>query len=250
MLELLAEYDSLFPYSVATLDSTASGRRLGQGVLTVGDHAKRDELSPKAAAAPLRLTGDLRLTVPFELPELTLNPLTIRVVNQVITRMLRGKGPLEHYEGFFYPLDMIHEWNRGYGRRGFIQYQFVIPFEGGERLIRELMETMLASGQLPFLNILKRMGAANQAPLSFPMSGLTFAIDFPVREGLVELTRELDARVADAGGRVYLGKDSYLEAAMLRRMYPRVDDFERVKARWDPDGVFSSDLGRRLQLSR
>ncbi len=249
MLELLAEYDAQFPYSVATLNSTATGRRLGEGVLTVGDHAMADELPSALAKAPLKLTGDLKVTVPFELPEFTLNPLTVRVLNQVIATMLKGKGAFEHYEGFFYPLDMIHDWHRGYGKRGFIQYQFVVPLNDSERVIRELMEFMFASGQLPFLNILKRMGEANEAPLSFPMKGLTFAIDFPVRAGLLELTRELDARVAGAGGRVYLGKDSYLEAAMLRRMYPRVADFLAVKQQWDPQGVFTSDLARRLALT-
>lgn len=250
MLELLAEYDAQFPYSVATLNSTATGAALGQGILTVGDHAKRDELPAKFAKHPLKLTGDLAITVPFEMPELTLNPLTIRALNQVIATMLKAKGDFEHYEGFFYPLDMIHDWYRGYGKRGFIQYQFVIPFENGEQHIRELLTLMHESGQLPFLNVLKRMGEANEAPLSFPMKGLTFAIDFPVRQGLLELTRQLDERVAAMGGRLYLGKDSYLEAAMLRRMYPRVADFERVKQKWDPEGLFTSDIGRRLELSK
>jgi decaprenylphospho-beta-D-ribofuranose 2-oxidase len=250
MLELLAEYDAQFPYSVATLNSTATGSSLGQGVLTVGDHATRDELPSKLQKNPLKLTGELAITVPFEMPEFTLNPLTIRALNGVITTMLKSKGAFEHYEGFFYPLDMIHEWYRGYGKRGFIQYQFVIPFEDGEKNIRELMTLMYESGQLPFLNILKRMGASNDAPLSFPMTGLTFAIDFPVRAGLVELTRQLDERVADMGGRVYLGKDSYLEAPMLRRMFTRVADFERVKTKWDPNGLFTSDIGRRLELSK
>ena len=126
----------------------------------------------------------------------------------------------------------------------------MVPYAAGAETVRGLMETMMSSGQLPFLNILKRMGDANDAHLSFPMKGLTFAIDFPVRDGLVELTRELDARVADAGGCIYFGKDSYLEAAMLRRMYPRVAEFEAVKKKWDPQGIFSSDLGRRLELSR
>ncbi len=248
-LELLEEHDAAQPYSMATLNSMATGSKLGQGVLNIGDHAHRDELPKKLALQPLRLAGERALTVPFELPELTLNPVTIRAVNTVITNIMKTKGEFQLYEGFFYPLDMIHEWNRGYGRRGFIQYQFVVPFDGGEQTIRGLMETMTSSGQLPFLNILKRMGEANEAPLSFPMKGLTFAIDFPVRDGLVALTRELDARVADAGGRIYLGKDSYLEAPMLRRMYPRLAEWQRVKAKWDPQSAFTSDLGRRLELS-
>ena len=114
--------------------------------------------------------------------------------------------------------------------------------------LRALLETIVSSGQLPFLNILKRMGPSNEAPLSFPMKGYTFAIDFPVRDGLIELTHRLDAMVADAGGRTYLGKDSYLEAATFRRMYARLDEWLAVKRTWDPTNVFTSDLGRRLGL--
>ena len=249
-LEVLEEYDSKSPYSVATLNSVATGARLGEGVVNVGDHAYLDELPAKLKKHPLKLVGDSPLVVPFDLPELTLNPLTIRVVNQVITAMMKSKGEFTLYEEFFYPLDMINDWYRGYGKRGFIQYQFVVPYAAGADTVRSLMNTMMTSGQLPFLNILKRMGDANEAHLSFPMKGYTFAIDFPVRDGLVELTRELDARVADAGGRIYLGKDSFLEAAMLRRMYPRVGEWLEVKKKWDPESVFSSDLGRRLELSR
>lgn len=248
MLELLAENDAAFPYSVATLDITARGSRLGSGVLTVGDHARREELPAKLASQPLKVGRGPLVTVPFELPEFTLNPLTIRLVNQVISAMLRGKGEFELYEGFFYPLDIAHEWNRGYGRRGFIQYQFAVPFEGGEAVVRSLLETMTGSGQLPFLNILKRFGPANEAPLSFPTAGFTFAVDFPVRDGLVALTRRLDAMVADAGGRIYLGKDSFLEAAMFRRMYARVPEWAAVRAKWDPQRTFTSDLARRLEL--
>ncbi len=246
MLDALEEADATFPYSVAYVDPLATGASLGRGVLTVGDHATRAEL-PKERA-PLHVGGNAKLVVPFELPELTLNPLTIRVVNQVIQAVLRNAGDFSHAESFFYPLDAINEWNRGYGKRGFIQYQFVVPMDGGRKTLRALLETIVSSGQLPFLNILKRMGPSNAAPLSFPMKGYTFAIDFPVRDGLVELTHRLDAMVADAGGRTYLGKDSYLEAATFRRMYARLDEWLAVKRTCDPANVFTSDLGRRLGL--
>jgi decaprenylphospho-beta-D-ribofuranose 2-oxidase len=248
MLAVLQENDGIFPYSVASLDCIATGRRLGRGVLTVGDHARLEELPATLSLKPLAMGADSPLQVPFELPELTLNPLTIRLVNQVIQGVLRAGRPFAHYDSFFYPLDVIGEWNRGYGRRGFIQYQFVVPFADGEKILRDLLTTIMSSGQLPFLNILKRMGAANEAPLSFPQAGYTFAIDFPIRDGLVDLTRRLDAMVADVGGRIYLGKDSFLEAAMFRRMYLRLPEWLAVKHRWDPKALFSSDLGRRLEL--
>jgi FAD/FMN-containing dehydrogenase len=247
-LDALEEHDATFPYSVAYVDPLERGASFGRGVLTVGDHARLDELPPALRRAPHFVAGKPKLVVPFELPELTLNPLTIRVVNQVIQRVLRGAAPVSHAESFFYPLDAIDAWNRGYGKRGFIQYQFVVPLERGREALRSLLRTIVESDQLPFLNILKRLGPANAAPLSFPMQGWTFAIDFPVRAGLVELTRRLDAMVADAGGRTYLGKDSYLEAATFRRMWPRLDEWLAVKRRWDPRNLFTSDLARRLEL--
>jgi FAD/FMN-containing dehydrogenase len=248
MLAALEESDRAYPYSVATLDVTATGSRLGRGVVSVGDHATRAELTGRLAAAPLRVSGPPKLAVPFELPELTLNPLTIRVVNAAIQVRLRAAPPFGHYEGFFYPLDIIAHWNRGYGHRGFAQYQFVIPFADGARRMREILGAILSSGELPFLNVLKRFGKESGGLLSFPREGYTFAIDFPIRAGTVALLHRLDAMVLEAGGRVYLGKDSYLEAATFRAMYPAIDRWLAVKAKYDPTGVFTSDLARRVGL--
>ncbi len=249
MLAALEEHDSTFPYSVATLDVMASGADLGRGVLVVGDHAKIADLPEKLRGNPLLVSGKPKITVPMDLPEISLNPLSIRVVNAVIQRIQAAATPIGHYEAFFYPLDKIAEWNRGYGRRGFTQYQFVIPFANGEAQMRKILTTILSSGQLPFLNVLKRMGRESGGTLSFPQEGYTFAIDFPVREGTVELTHRLDAMVLEAGGRVYLGKDAYLRAETFRAMYPAVEAWLAVKKKYDPDGVFTSNLGRRVGLS-
>lgn len=247
-LEVLAESDAEYPYSVATIDVLARGARLGQGVVTVGDHARRDELPPRLSSEPLRVAGPPRLTVPFTLPELTLNPLSIRVVNAVIQYIQASAGALSHYESFVYPLDGIAHWNRGYGRRGFTQYQFVIPFEAGAERMREILNAIFSAGELPFLNVLKRFGAESGGLLSFPRAGYTFAIDFPIRQNTVALLRRLDAMVLDAGGRIYLGKDSFVEASTFRAMYPALEQWLAVKAKYDPSNVFTSDLGRRVGL--
>ncbi|HLK92834.1 MAG TPA: FAD-binding oxidoreductase, partial [Polyangia bacterium] len=251
MLAALDEQDRSFPYSVATIDVFATGARLGRGVVTVGDHARREELPPRLAADPLRVSGPPKVTVPFELPELTLNRLTVRAVNSLLVQRTQARAaPIGHYDGFFYPLDKFAHWNRGYGRRGFAQYQFVIPFADGLERMREILGTILSAGELPFLNVLKRFGKESGGILSFPREGYTLAIDFPIRTNTVKLLRRLDAMVLDAGGRVYLGKDSYLEAATFRAMYPvALDRWLSVKARVDPDGVFTSDLGRRVGLA-
>ena len=249
MLAALEENDRSFSYSVATLDVTAKGPRIGRGVVSVGEAARRADLPPRLAADPLRLGSPPRITVPFDLPELTLNPVSIRLVNWVIQRIQKSRAPLGHYDAFLYPLDKIAYWNRGYGRRGFTQYQFVIPFADGHRHMRAILEAILSSGELPFLNVLKRFGKESEGVLSFPRAGYTLAIDFPIRTNTVSLLRRLDAMVCDAGGRVYLGKDSYLEAEMFRRMYPAVEGWLATKAKYDPEGVFTSDLGRRLGLA-
>ncbi len=249
MLDAIAENDARYPYSVAWIDPLATGRSLGRGVLSVGDHAPLDALPAKLRRAPLKVSAPPAIDVPFELPDFALNPVTLRILNAAFGQILSRGGAFAHYEDFFYPLDMFDHWNRGYGARGFTQYQFVIPLEDGRRRMRELLETIARSGQLPFLNVLKRLGPSNDAPLSFPFEGWTFAIDFPIARGLEDLCRRLDRMVLDAGGRVYLGKDAFLDAASLPPMYPRLDAWREVKRRVDPDERFRSHLSDRVGLT-
>lgn len=248
MLAALDESDRAFPYSVAYVDPFASGARLGAGILTVGDHARLDELPPKLARRRYAVAGAPKLKVPFELPELTLNPLSMRAVNAVLKWKLSAAAPFDHYDAFFYPLDWIADWNRGYGRRGFTQYQFVIPFDDGARHMRDILGAIVSSGQLPFLNVLKRLGPESPSPLGFARAGYTLAIDFPMRADTGALMRRLDAMVLEAGGRIYLGKDAFVTPETFRAMYPRTDEWLRTKARYDPDQLFVSDLGRRVGL--
>jgi decaprenylphospho-beta-D-ribofuranose 2-oxidase len=247
-LVVIEENDREYPYSVMNLDSTATGASLGRGVLAVGDHATRAELPPELARNPLHVSSGPKLGVPFEMPEFALNSFTIWVLNQIIMAKQAHLGKFGHYDGFFYPLDILNHWNRGYGRRGFTQYQFVVPFEDGARNVREILNAITSAGELPFLNVLKRFGKASDGVLSFPREGWTFAIDFPIRAKTVALTRRLDAMVLAAGGRIYLGKDSFTEAAMFRKMYPRLDEWLAIKQKYDPECVFTSDLGRRVGL--
>ena len=251
LLDAFERYDERYPYSVAWIDPRATGAQLGRGVLTVGDHAPRSSLPTALRADPLHAGAKrARLAVPFTLPDLTLNPLTLRVLNTLIGEVQARGGEYVHYEKFFYPLDVIDDWNRGYGPRGFTQYQLVVPIKDGARRIRPILETIVASGQMPFLNVLKKFGRAGDGHLSFPFEGYTFAIDFPITSGLPALCRELDAMVIDAGGRVYLGKDAFLHPESLERMYPRLGEWREIKARVDPGDLFRSHLSSRVGLTR
>lgn len=249
LLAAFEEYDARYPFSVAWIDPLATGAALGRGVLTVGDHATRADLPRRLAAAPLAVPSPSAIGVPFDLPDFALNPLTLRALNVVIGQVQARGGRFAHFEKFLYPLDAIANWNRGYGRRGFTQYQLVIPLEDGERRMRAILERIAGSGQMPFLNVLKRFGPEGEGHLSFPFEGYTFAIDFPITAGLADLTRELDSMVIDAGGRVYLGKDAFLRAESLAAMYPRLDEWREIKARVDPNELFRSHLSSRVGLT-
>ena len=149
---------------------------------------------------------------------------------------------------FFYPLDGVAHWNRLYGRRGFAQYQIVLPLDEARRGLVTLLERLSRSRRPSFLAVLKRFGPEGPGLLSFPRAGYTLALDLPVRDGLVAFLRELDRVVLARGGRVYLAKDATTTPEAVRAMYPRLDEFLAIKARLDPRGVLSSSLARRLGL--
>lgn len=248
LLGAFEQYDARYPYSVAWIDPLAMGDQLGRGVLTVGDHACLAELPASHRHQPLRVSTPAAIKVPISLPNFSLNPLTLRLLNLVIGQVQARGAALAHYEKFFYPLDAIDAWNRGYGSRGFAQYQFVVPLDEGYRRIRPIMERIAGSGLLPFLNVLKRLGK-ERGLLSFPMEGYTFAIDFPIQQGLQQLLHELDRMVVDAGGRVYLGKDAFVRPDTFSAMYPRLDEWRQIKAKYDSRGIFTSNLSRRVGLT-
>lgn len=239
--------DDGYRYSVCWVDLLATGKSMGRGVLTRGDHAKADEIS---SDAPLDYDPRLRVSAPGWVPNGLLNKLSIRAFNELWYR----KAPATRHIGFesipafFHPLDGVTNWNRLYGSQGFIQYQFIVPLERTD-VLRTVIETFSAAGVASFLAVLKRMGPQNLAPLSFPTAGWTLTLDMAAGiKGLPELLARVDAMVLDAGGRHYLAKDSHVSPSAVRRGYPRLDEWLDVREQMDPTGKWRSDLSRRLGL--
>lgn len=249
LMTLLAETDHLYEYSVAWIDTLAKGRRMGRSVVTRGRFATLDELPEKRRADPLTYHGSIKLSVPDVFPPGLLNLVTVAAFNEVWYRKTpkRKRDQLQSIPTFFHPLDAVGSWNRIYGPRGFVQYQFTVPF-GQEEAMREALARLSSFGTASFLAVLKRFGPGNPGMLSYPSPGWTLALDIPVQKGLARLLDDLDGLVVAAGGRIYLAKDSRVRPEAFEKMYDRLDAFRAVRKELDPDGVFTSDLARRLSL--
>ena len=252
-MTLMDEGDHHYRYSVAWVDLASTGRSMGHAVLTRGDFAPRSSLEGRAAAEPLRYDPRRSPKAP-PAPSGLLNRVTMRAFNELWFRRSprRRRAELQSIPTFFHPLDMLDGWNRLYGPRGFQQWQCVVPF-GEEATIRRTIEALNGSRFASSLAVLKRFGAANPGPLSFPIPGWTLAVDIPTPgrhvDELAALLDRLDRLVVEAGGRLYLAKDIRMSPAIFRAGYPRLDHWLEVRATVDPAGVLQSDLARRLGLS-
>jgi decaprenylphospho-beta-D-ribofuranose 2-oxidase len=249
-MAVLAEHDRRYGYTVAWSDSLARGAALGRSVITSGDFASPAELSPAQARDPFAFRPGARLGVPPGVPPGLINRYTVALANEAWYRRAprSRRGEIQAIGPFFHPLDGIRNWNRLYGPGGFRQYQYVLPF-GQEDAVRRSFELVSQARAPSFVTVLKRFGAGDEGLLSFPMAGWTLALDFPARTpGLAGLLGSLDRLVVQAGGRVYLAKDSRVPPGVLAEMYPRLADFRKLRAELDPAGRFASDLSRRLGL--
>jgi decaprenylphospho-beta-D-ribofuranose 2-oxidase len=250
-MALMEAGDDGYRYSVAWIDCLARGSSLGRSVLTRAEHAVFADLPRGADASASRdISPGPRPQVQFAPPVSLVRPPLVAAFNEAWYRKSprRRRQSIEPLPGFFHPLDALGGWNRLYGPRGFVQYQFVVPFAACGT-VRAVLERLSRARVASFLAVLKRFGPADAGMLSFPMPGWTLALDLPAGgRCLAELLDELDLLVAGAGGRVYLAKDGRLRPELLPVMYPRLSEWHSVRERIDPAGTLRSDLGRRLHL--
>mgnify|MGYP000495316822 CR=1 FL=1 len=245
----LSSESSHFTHTVSWIDCVAKGSAMGRGIFMRGRHCNESP-KPRALGRIAQAISPI-LNVPFSMPNLMLNPLSIKAFNA----LYYGKHPKADlhqtvsYEPFFFPLDFVKNWNRIYGRRGFLQYQMVVPKTEDNHAIRSILNEITQSGMGSFLAVIKEFGERQHQGLSFPAPGVTLALDFPnYGQELLDLFNRLDQIVIKAGGRVYLGKDARLSKEHFQAMYPEWADWKKVKDQWDPDGIFRSSIGERLGL--
>lgn len=241
-----------YTYTSAWFDSILGGPHLGRAALARGSLAtlaQLEEFAPDKAKDPLAFDAPHLFDVPDVFPNGLANKLDFTIVSKAYYYKTpkRGRDLIQNLTQFYHPLDLVGEWNRLYGKAGFCQYQFLLPPDATEEF-KDTIRMIQRSGHYSALNVLKFSGPGNRAPLSFPDEGFSVTLDFPYKQGLAEFLETLDKQVLEFGGRGYTAKDSRMSAATFHAMYPRVDEWIAVRRRVDPDGVFLSDMARRLEL--
>jgi FAD/FMN-containing dehydrogenase len=230
------EGEKQYSYTVAWIDCQSSGRKLGRGIFYAGNHCETGPLTSTRKPS--------KLAVPFDFPGFVLNGLSVRAFNWLYyhkqTRVV-VENTID-YEPFFYPLDAVGDWNRIYGKRGFFQYQCVVPHKDSAP-IRDILSVIAKSGQGSFLAVLKVMGdKLSPGMMSFPRAGVTLALDFPNKGRRTQaLFAQLDTIVREAGGRLYSAKDACMTADDFQRYYPDWTEFAK-----HIDPKFSSSFWRRV----
>lgn len=247
MMQLLEEKKSS-TYVVAWIDCLTDPKNIGKGVLMLGEHAELHEIN---SGNPLKIHRSPIFNIPFLLPFNILNKYSVKLFNLLYfnKHKLFKKKFITHYDSFFYPLDSIKNWNRLYGKDGFLQYQFVLPAETSMYGLREILKRIIQSQQASLLAVLKTLGKSENL-ISFPMPGATLALDFPVNEKVLTLLNELDKIINELGGRVYLVKDARMKSEFFHHSYPNLYKFKQIINQIDPNNKFTSLLAKRLQIKQ
>ncbi|MEM7550898.1 MAG: FAD-binding oxidoreductase [Bacteroidota bacterium] len=242
----LNEFSS-YTYSVAWIDCLKGGKGFGRGIVMLGEHSVQNDLENKPS---LNSAPENQLNIPFNFPNFALNNLTVRLFNEFYYQKTYRKDNtfISGYNSFFYPLDGLGNWNRIYGGKGFLQYQFVLPMEGGKEGLVKILGRINRRGLGSFLAVLKIFGEQPEGILSFPMRGYTLALDFPIVRGLFDFLDELDKIVQDFGGRIYLAKDARMKTEMFLNTYPEIENFRSILLKYGVSTKFESLMSKRLSI--
>jgi FAD/FMN-containing dehydrogenase len=245
----LFEENSEAPYSVAWIDCLATGPQLGRSVIMLGDHVPAHELPTPLRSDPFNTPARKALRVPLDVPAGLLNRVTVKTFNALYYRQQthREGERLVDWDSYFYPLDALLDWNRIYGRSGFVQFQCALPLAGATSGLNELLQAISLAGQGSFLAVLKRLGASASGRFSFPLEGYTLALDMPVSSAALSLLERLDAIVVAHGGRFYLAKDARMSSQTLRAADGRVPALQTMRSTLGAS-VFQSSQSKRLAL--
>ena len=237
-----------YTYSVAWIDCFSTGKCLGRSILFLGEHADVKDISKKNYEKnPLSLPKKNKGRIPFFFPHYFLNSLFVKVFNYVYYFLLKEKISVVDYDQFFYPLDKLYDWNKMYGKKGFVQYQFVLPKKNSETGLTEILKEITKSQKGSFLAVLKLLGQEKKY-LSFPMEGFTLALDFPVSSNPFSLLEKLDSIVIAYGGRLYLSKDSRMSKEIFKSSYVNKKDFLKEKVKADKVNLFQSLQSKRIGI--
>jgi len=246
LLRLFNEHHAA-TYSVAWIDCLAGGDHFGRGILMLGEHAEAGRDSSARPDDLSRIKRKSSVSVPFELPFSPLNRWSIKLFNEFFYRLQTPRRRRTHYDRYFFPLDAVQNWNRIYGRHGFVQFQCVIGGDKSEHGLRRMLSLVRDMGLGSFLSVLKVLGPGTRF-LSFPMEGYTITLDFPVRPETMNGLAKLDAVLDEHGGRIYLAKDARAPRAVIERGYPEIESFRELRRKIDPERKFRSALSERLGL--
>jgi FAD/FMN-containing dehydrogenase len=236
-------------YSVAWIDCLQQGKSMGRSLVMLGEHADAVAVPSQYRKTPLHISPKRKLSIPVEFPSWTLNSLSVRAFNALYYwngQRKRGQQ-LVDWDSYFYPLDAILGWNKIYGRRGFAQFQCVLPLQSADEGLREMLSAIANAGAGSFLAVLKRFGAQNSR-FSFPMEGYTLALDFPVNKRTLALMKRLDSITVEHGGRFYLAKDSRMSRDVFHQSEPRAQDYQSFRDAQMASNAFASAQSQRLGL--
>lgn len=239
-------------YSVAWIDCISRGASLGRSLVFSGEHASREQVSSQTPQADLfPALKAAKLGLPIDFPGWALNRASVSAFNELYFRAgvrKAGAPSLVHWNPYFFPLDGIHQWNRLYGRRGFLQHQCVVPETNAPAVLSDILERFARSGKGSFLAVLKKLGKEGDGLLSFPVPGFTLALDLPVADDVFPLLEEIDRTVVEAGGRLYLAKDARQSRQTFEAGYPRLTAFKELRQTVGADRRFNSRLSTRLGI--